>query len=312
MLHRMQHPDYGISGHSSERIRQQLEYMHKLGFRALSLKQLAQHLRNGQPVPYKSVVFTIDDGFIDHHDIAGPLFAEYDIPLTYFLITDFIDQKLWPWDDQLAYAIEHAAPGQYTVRLHDEDVVLDLGDDARKHNSLKQFRDRMKRLDNTDIYQQIRNIADSLNTELPQQAPREHSPMSWQQANDLVNRGHDVAAHTCSHRILSMLQDETAANEISASISRVRQQVQGAANVFAYPTGRTGDFTAREITSLQQQGVLATVSTVSAPCRLDADYTLNSGDACHDLPRFAMPDSLTDFIQYLGWIEYIKTRLRQH
>ena len=50
-------------------------------------------------------MFTIDDGFIDHHDIAGPLFADYDIPLTFFLVTGFIDGELWPWDDQLSYAI---------------------------------------------------------------------------------------------------------------------------------------------------------------------------------------------------------------
>lgn len=107
VLHRMEHKEYGINGHNFKKIQSFLEYFRKKKYNAISLEDYAKYTISGEGIPPNSVIFTIDDGFIDQYVIAGPLFSEYDIPLTYFLVTDFIDNKIWPWDAQINYIFEH-------------------------------------------------------------------------------------------------------------------------------------------------------------------------------------------------------------
>jgi peptidoglycan/xylan/chitin deacetylase (PgdA/CDA1 family) len=305
MLHRLAHPDYAIRGQSPALIRGHLEYFRRHGYHAISLAELGRHIVTGTPPPMKSAVFTIDDGFIDHHDIAAPLFAEFDIPLTFFLVSDFIDGKLWPWDDQLSYIIEHAPAGQYVLELNAEPITLTLDDADSRHTALRRLRARCKLTDNSNLYAFIEDCYARLHVPQPQSTPREFLSMSWSQANALVSAGHCVAAHTCSHRILSRLNDADAEYEIKTSIDLVQHHVPGAANVFAYPTGRPEDFTTREIDILQRSEIDITVSTVAAPFIAAPYYNAH---ARHTVPRLPLPDSKIDFVQYLGWIEFIKSR----
>jgi peptidoglycan/xylan/chitin deacetylase (PgdA/CDA1 family) len=253
-------------------------------------------------------VFTIDDGFIDHHDIAAPLFSEFDIPLTFFLVTDFIDGKLWPWDDQVSYAIEHARHGEYEISLQGRTVKLKLASAADKHRAINDLRQQLKQHDNSQLYTLIDTLYTVLQVEQPASTPRQYLPMSWQQANTLAENGHCVAAHTRSHRILSRLTDEAAEQEITQSIQRVNAMISRPSAVFAYPTGRLSDFTAREHGVLERNNIVTTVSTECAPYI----YNKHVSDDIQRLPRLAMPTSHTDFIQYLGWIEFLKHKLRQH
>lgn len=306
VLHRLHHPDYGIQGQSPQRIREQLEHFRRRGFCAISLLRLGEMLRAREKPPYRSAVFTIDDGFIDHHDIAGPLFAEYDIPLTYFLITDFIDRKLWPWDDQLGYAIARAEDGEYCFALEHKEFTFRLVDDSSRNDAIAMLMSHLKQVDNTDIYEHISSLYQALGTEMLDEIPCEHQPMNWDQANGLCRQGHHVAAHTCSHRILSRLDAETASAEIATSIDRVNKMVNNASNVFAYPTGRASDFSTREFALLEDKGIAASVTTIPSPYIYNESFE----NDIHQLPRLGMPSSLPDFIQYLSWMEYMKHRLR--
>ena len=104
----------------------------------------------------------------------------------------------------------------------------------------------------------------------------------------------------------SRLQDSDAEDEITRSIRIVNDKVAGASPVFAYPTGRLSDFSEREVDILKRSNIHLTVSSTPAPFV----YSTSLSDfEKHSLPRLPLPVSRIDFIQYLGWIEYIKYRL---
>ncbi len=69
---------------------QQMEYLAKNGFKVISLAQLAGFLAGNEPLPRKSVVITIDDGYKSTYDIAFPILRRYGFPATVFLYTDFV------------------------------------------------------------------------------------------------------------------------------------------------------------------------------------------------------------------------------
>lgn len=69
---------------------QQMEYLAKNGYRVITLAQLAAFLAGNEPLPKRSVVITIDDGYRSTYDVAFPILKRYGFPATVFLYTDFV------------------------------------------------------------------------------------------------------------------------------------------------------------------------------------------------------------------------------
>ena len=306
MLHRLEHPDYGILGQSPSSIRKILSYFRKQGYRAISLEELGKHLVSGKTLPSKTAVFTVDDGFIDHHDIAAPLFSEFDIPATFFLIADFINGDLWPWDDQLSYLFLNAPQGTYQIPVGTHTETIRLSNDFSRILELRRIRENFKTEDNTHLYANIRRLYKILDVSIGDTPPDQYKAMSWMQARNLVKSGHRVAAHSCSHRILSKLNDLESEEEIMRSIHMVSERIPGASPVFAYPTGRDSDFTRREVEFLKRSDVISTVSTIHGTLIHD---NVQDETALHMLPRFSMPDTQPDFMKCLSWIEYVRHKI---
>jgi peptidoglycan/xylan/chitin deacetylase (PgdA/CDA1 family) len=69
---------------------QQMEYLKSNNFHVISLAQLQAYLDAARPVPPRSVVITVDDGFRSAYDIAYPILKAYGYPATFFIYTDFV------------------------------------------------------------------------------------------------------------------------------------------------------------------------------------------------------------------------------
>ncbi len=69
---------------------EQLAYLARNGFQVIPLTELDGILSRKLPVPEKTVVLTIDDGYRSIYTIAYPLLKKYNFPATVFLYTDFV------------------------------------------------------------------------------------------------------------------------------------------------------------------------------------------------------------------------------
>ncbi len=74
---------------SAKDFRAQLGYLKDNGFHVITVDQLLEFIDFGQ-VPEKSVLISIDDGWISSYQIAYPLLKEYTANATLFVPTDFI------------------------------------------------------------------------------------------------------------------------------------------------------------------------------------------------------------------------------
>lgn len=70
------------------RLAQHLAWLKGRGYQGLTLVELAQALRHGQPLPQRAVVITIDDGYRDNLTVAAPLLEHYGYPVTLFMVSD--------------------------------------------------------------------------------------------------------------------------------------------------------------------------------------------------------------------------------
>ena len=118
----------------------QMDYLAKNGYRVISLARLARFLEGKEPLPRKSVVVTIDDGFRSTFEIAYPILARHGFAATVFLYSDFVGAS-----DALTWAQmkEMIASGLIEIQPHSKTHTnLTLGlpgeTDAR-------YRERMAR-----------------------------------------------------------------------------------------------------------------------------------------------------------------------
>jgi len=68
----------------------QMEYLKNNNYRVISLADLQEFLKASKPIPPRSVVITIDDGFRSAYDIAYPILKNYGFRATLFVYTDFV------------------------------------------------------------------------------------------------------------------------------------------------------------------------------------------------------------------------------
>lgn len=72
--------------------KKQLEYLKRKKFNIVRLSDLIKKIENKEDVN-NCICLTFDDGYKDNYDIVFPLIKKHFIPITIFLITDFIDKK---------------------------------------------------------------------------------------------------------------------------------------------------------------------------------------------------------------------------
>lgn len=93
----------------------QLAWLARNDYHVIPLAQLSGYLAGREPLPKRSVVITIDDGYESVHRIALPLLREHGFPATLFIYTDFIgaaDALTW------AQLQELATSGLIDVQVH--------------------------------------------------------------------------------------------------------------------------------------------------------------------------------------------------
>jgi len=71
--------------------KEQIRYLRDNGYRAITPEDLLAFLEYRQPLPRKSVLITIDDGYRSVYDIAYPLLRENGFTATLFIYTELID-----------------------------------------------------------------------------------------------------------------------------------------------------------------------------------------------------------------------------
>ncbi len=210
MLHRFTSTSPSSSGTHSSHLRHCLQYLSENGFNFISLEELIIALKTGKPLPLKSVVFTIDDGFADQVEVAAPIFLEFNCPVTIFLITGMLDGDLWPWDDKVSYLVNNTKKDFLDFILADEHLHLPLNNQTNRRNAVRTIQNTIKSLSAENMSDTLNQLVHVTSCTLPDIPPGNFQPMTWDMARQYESKGIHFAPHTVSHRILSKLTRDSA------------------------------------------------------------------------------------------------------
>lgn len=79
-----------ITSVTLDEFRTHMEYLRDNGFSVLPLEDIVSALREGSPLPDRSVAITFDDGYRNNYDAAYPLLREFGWPFTLFISSDLV------------------------------------------------------------------------------------------------------------------------------------------------------------------------------------------------------------------------------
>ena len=282
-----------------------LEWLRRRRYRLVSLMDLIDQVRNRLAPSPRTVAFTVDDGYADFAEVAAPVFARYDCPVTVFLITGFLDGGFWLWWDRVRYAVEHSRHTALSFDFPDSSVRYEWKDLPGRSWACRDLINRLKYLPNDQREAAHTGLEARLEVALPAAPPPEFAPMKWDQVRTLGRSGVTFGPHTVSHPILARTSDQQARHEIFDSWERLRSQSDRAIPVFCWPNGDPTSFGSRETRLAAEAGMVAALSTVQASLTL-RQWTGSNGGGAYALPRYAYSQDAFAFAQVVSGLERLK------
>jgi peptidoglycan/xylan/chitin deacetylase (PgdA/CDA1 family) len=231
-------------------------------YHPVSMAAISDWLRAGRGVPPYALAVTVDDGYGDFQEAGYPIFAEYGIPVTVFLVTDFLDGKSWLWFDRVVYAFRHAKVAEPSVEMPGGRVLhFKLESAASRRSAGQHLADLAVALSPAERRELVGELPRILKVEMPEQAPPEYRPLSWDDVRSLAASGVEFGAHTKTHPILSALTDpEELREEIAGSKARIESELDRPVLHFCYPNGKMRDIGPEAVEAVRAAGMRTAVT----------------------------------------------------
>ena len=308
-LHRRNYPEHDIKGHDNHTIGAFLAFLLKHKYKIVTLDVIDAWLRGDAEMDMtNTVAFAFDDGYKDQADIIRDVFLPLGVPASMFVITDFLDGKDWSWDAKINWLVFNAENKKINLAINKNQLNIDIGvNKVQRYKASKILRDHIKYMAPKDMLRAISQLATALEMELPVSPPLCHQPITWDDARELEAQGIRFGSHSVNHYIFSTLDHTEAVRQLSESKQRIISELKHPLTVFCYPVGGRNDYTGRELIAVPAAGYTSAVTmqphVVRKPIR-------TTGLERFEISRYACPESIDDFAQYVSWIERIKEMVR--
>jgi len=308
MLHRFADRERGNDGLDPAIVRTDLAYLRREGYELVSLLELVRRLRERDSRLGKTVAFTVDDGYADFASVGVGVFAEFDCPVTMFVVTGVVDSGGWYWWDRLAVAISlthlnridvEVGPGRFSAALGTREL------DRRAATGLAEIAKRVPDVERRRVLLEVERL---LEVELPERAPAEFGPMTWDQIRACEHQSVSFGSHTVTHPVMSQLDDASARREIEDSWLRLRTETSAAIPAFCYPNGGVADISAREPAILRTLGFDIAMTATTGHASVSAWHS--SPDSPFLVPRFGYNGNPALFKQIVTGV--LRARLAMH
>lgn len=280
-----------------------MEYLVRY-YRVAPLGELADGFRRGVMRPNTAVV-TVDDGYHEVFSLAAPVLRRYAIPASFFVVSDFVDGRLWLWTDRFRYTFERAPRGTVAFTHRGMTCVLEIRDECDRWRAEERWRQYAKGISPSEREELLHAIAEACGIRIPVSVPPQYRPLSWAQLRALAAEGFDVGSHARTHALLSRVAPDQLEEEIAGSKAHIERHIGRPVRHFAYPNGGRVDYTPEAVRAVARAGYAAAVTTIAGGNTPETSI--------FELRRIAPPpNDLAHFAQSVSGFELLKEQLRRH
>ncbi|MGD9897729.1 MAG: polysaccharide deacetylase family protein [Calditrichaceae bacterium] len=199
----------------------------------------------------KGLLITFDDGYHDFYSDAYPILEKYSAPAVVFLTTNFINQKMWMWQDLYRYIFSETLLKSFDFNGNG---VIPINSNLEIMNARKIIHEHCVLLGRKDRLDFLINLAKKLNVKLTDAPPKDYAAMNWDEVRELSGKNIEFGAHTHRHEILSCLNIQDIQNEISKSKILIEKNLNKPVSAFAYPNGSKQDFSDEAKSVVKENG----------------------------------------------------------
>lgn len=224
-------------------------------YQVLTLADIARSLRTGKRLPPNAVAVTVDDGNRDFLVNAYPVFRAHRIPVTVFLVSGFLDRKLWLWWDKIDYLVSASQKPSFELALSTPLPPAEFTLDTKeaRHSTISTIVYALKKHGSAEREKVLQHLSRILDVEIPTQPPPELAPLEWSEVRHLAENEMDFGAHTVTHPLLSAIYDpQELLQEIGDCKRRMEEELRRPVLHFCYPYGLWGDFNDQTIKVVEE------------------------------------------------------------
>ena len=234
----------------------------------ISLRKMCNSLKSF-PFEHRNVVITFDDGYRDNFHNAKPLLEKYEIPATFFIVSEAINSQKEFWWDELERFILTAkdippifdltiASKKYHWIINQNGIKesLNYGTDivAQAHNDTSLSRSKLyfnlwKILSEITLTEKKASLIAIEKWSQQSTTPRAtHFPMTLDELKNLAAHPlFEIGAHTLTHPMLSRLSVREQEAEITESKRHLEDMMGQSVASFSYPHGDQSEDTLKII-----------------------------------------------------------------
>ncbi|HJX91737.1 MAG TPA: polysaccharide deacetylase family protein [Pyrinomonadaceae bacterium] len=266
----------------------QLKYL-KQHYNVVSLGEAVRRLLQDGKTEAKTAVITIDDGYRDAYQVALPILKRNNLPATIFVVTQFLDRKMWLWTDKMRYINSMTESTFVEFQPNGSARRLELQDRTSRLRAAATINTFLKGVPDDEKDQTIMELASSLGIEIPEQPTAEYEALTWEELLKMEEQGIEIGSHTYSHPILTRVSLERVRMELRKSKERLEEKLDHEVPLFCYPNGINNRDIRDEV---KRAGYSSAVTATPGFIEPNPDlFALSRISAEHDLPHFAQNTS---------------------
>ena len=227
----------------------------------LGFSQAIERLQNGD-LPKKAVVVTFDDGYRDNYEYALPILKKYEIPATFFVVTDAMEQRIRLWWDEVAEAIRLLSLREPLTKDEMESLpswvcktLTQLSSKTRYQKVADELVHAMNDISLEDRLMIRESLLHLIHNDMTM---IQDLMLTWDQVKEMHRSGMSFEAHTRTHAFIDELPEEEARKEVEDCVNSLKSNLSTSIHYFSYPRGR---YTERLQPLLENAGIRAAVTT---------------------------------------------------
>jgi len=218
----------------------------KKHFDIIDLKDIKCFL-DGKKLLRDTIALSFDDGYMDNYIHAYKILNEHNLKATFFISSTPLLTSTLYWIDQLAFALSNLSNiasenlNDFSDELADYLINFVSSDVINKKLIAKKiflYLNSKSEADKSGYLSAIKTLATKPESNNLNSASS--SVMTCEQALEMQENGHCIAAHSKSHARFSNLTSSELTDEIVDSITLFRNR-GFVVNLFAYPFGKVSD-----------------------------------------------------------------------
>lgn len=165
------------------------------------------------------VAFTFDDGWQDNYSVALSIASQYEIPYIVFVCSELVGKQMPFWPEKVVALLRAMKP-----RIEEAHISESI--------------EELKKCPPEELRRKLMELFDKANKEgVSEVSSNTDATLSWSEIAEMDRRGVRFGSHTRTHQILTVVEPETARQEVLGSKASLEKALGKSCEVFSYPNG---------------------------------------------------------------------------